>query len=123
MALIPYGLARPFLFGLDPETAHDLTISALAASQGNLLASAYRTTRGTLNITHCPHFDVSYYDESLLIVDPNFVRLAILQDTEYNKDLQPKNVKTKLNEWSTMLGLWMVYEEAHMTARDLRTGT
>ena len=85
--------------------------------------SAYRTTRGTLNITHCPHFDVSYYDESLLIVDPNFVRLAILQDTEYNKDLQPKNVKTKLNEWSTMLGLWMVYEEAHMTARDLRTGT
>lgn len=45
MALIPYGLARPFLFGLDPETAHDLTISALAASQGNLLASAYRTTR------------------------------------------------------------------------------
>ena len=45
MALVPYGLARPFLFGLDPETAHDLTIAALAASQGNLLASAYRTTR------------------------------------------------------------------------------
>jgi dihydroorotate dehydrogenase len=45
MALVPYGLARPFLFSLDPETAHDLTIAALAASQGNLLAGAYRTAR------------------------------------------------------------------------------
>jgi dihydroorotate dehydrogenase len=45
MALVPYGLARPFLFSLDPETAHDLTIGTLAASQGNLLAGAYRTTR------------------------------------------------------------------------------
>jgi dihydroorotate dehydrogenase len=45
MALIPYGLARPFLFALDPEAAHDLTIAALAASQGNLLAAAYRTAR------------------------------------------------------------------------------
>jgi dihydroorotate dehydrogenase len=33
MSLLPYGLARPFLFGLDPETAHDLTISALAGAQ------------------------------------------------------------------------------------------
>jgi dihydroorotate dehydrogenase len=45
MALVPYGLVRPFLFGLDPETAHDLAIAALAASQGNLLAGAYRTAR------------------------------------------------------------------------------
>ena len=45
MALVPYGLARPFLFGLDPETAHDLTIAGLAASQGNLLSAAYRTAR------------------------------------------------------------------------------
>ena len=45
MALVPYGLARPLLFRLDPEVAHDLTIAALAASQGNLLAAAYRTTR------------------------------------------------------------------------------
>jgi dihydroorotate dehydrogenase len=45
MALVPYGLARPFLFSLDPETAHDLSIAALAASQGNLLAGAYRNTR------------------------------------------------------------------------------
>jgi dihydroorotate dehydrogenase len=45
MALVPYGLARPFLFGLDPETAHDLTIAGLAASQGNLLSAAYRSAR------------------------------------------------------------------------------
>ncbi|HSC65360.1 MAG TPA: quinone-dependent dihydroorotate dehydrogenase, partial [Caldimonas sp.] len=33
MALIPFPLARPFLFGLDPEHAHDLTLGALAAIQ------------------------------------------------------------------------------------------
>ena len=33
MALIPFPLARPFLFTLDPEHAHDLTLGALAAIQ------------------------------------------------------------------------------------------
>ena len=33
MALVPYALARPFLFGLDPEEAHDLTLGALAHIQ------------------------------------------------------------------------------------------
>ena len=33
MPLIPYPLTRPFLFGLDPESAHDLTLGALAAIQ------------------------------------------------------------------------------------------
>jgi dihydroorotate dehydrogenase len=33
MALIPYALTRPFLFGLDPEQAHDLTLGALARIQ------------------------------------------------------------------------------------------
>jgi len=33
MALVPYALARPFLFGLDAEAAHDLTLSALARIQ------------------------------------------------------------------------------------------
>ena len=33
MALVPYALARPFLFGLDPEAAHDLTLAALARIQ------------------------------------------------------------------------------------------
>ena len=30
MALVPYALTRPFLFGLDPEAAHDLTLATLA---------------------------------------------------------------------------------------------
>jgi dihydroorotate dehydrogenase len=33
MPLVPYALARPFLFGLDAETAHDLTLEAIAALQ------------------------------------------------------------------------------------------
>jgi len=33
MALLPYALARPFLFGLDPEQAHELTLAALARIQ------------------------------------------------------------------------------------------
>lgn len=33
MALVPYALARPFLFGLDAETAHDLTLDAIARLQ------------------------------------------------------------------------------------------
>ena len=33
MPLMPYALARPFLFGLDAEAAHDLTLAALARLQ------------------------------------------------------------------------------------------
>jgi dihydroorotate dehydrogenase len=33
MPLIPYALTRPFLFGLDPELAHDLTLGAIAQAQ------------------------------------------------------------------------------------------
>ncbi len=33
MPISPYALARPFLFGLDPERAHDLTLAALAQLQ------------------------------------------------------------------------------------------
>jgi dihydroorotate dehydrogenase len=33
MPLVPYPLARPFLFGLDPERAHALTLAALATIQ------------------------------------------------------------------------------------------
>jgi dihydroorotate dehydrogenase len=33
MALIPYALTRPFLFGLDPEQAHELTLDAIARLQ------------------------------------------------------------------------------------------
>ncbi len=45
MSLIPYALARPFLFGLDPETAHDLTLASLARTQGTPLALAYGSNR------------------------------------------------------------------------------
>ena len=41
MPLLPYALARPFLFGLDPETAHTLTLDALARTQRTPLAWAY----------------------------------------------------------------------------------
>jgi dihydroorotate dehydrogenase len=41
MSLLPYALARPFLFGLDPETAHELTLGSLARLQGTPLQWAY----------------------------------------------------------------------------------
>ncbi|MFT7772590.1 quinone-dependent dihydroorotate dehydrogenase [Roseateles sp.] len=33
MPLVPYALTRPFLFGLDPEQAHELTLGAIARLQ------------------------------------------------------------------------------------------
>ena len=45
MSLLPYALARPFLFGLDPETAHELTMASLARTQGTPLQMAYCTSR------------------------------------------------------------------------------
>ena len=45
MSLLPYALARPFLFGLDPETAHDLTMASLARTQGTPLSALYCGTR------------------------------------------------------------------------------
>ena len=41
MSLIPYVLARPFLFSLDPETAHEWTLKTLSATQGTPLQLAY----------------------------------------------------------------------------------
>lgn len=41
MSLIPYALARPLLFSMDPETAHELTLHALASAQGTPLQWAY----------------------------------------------------------------------------------
>ena len=37
MPLLPYPLARPFLFGLDPEQAHDLTLGSIARLQNTPL--------------------------------------------------------------------------------------
>ena len=45
MPLIPYALARPFLFGLDAETAHELTMASLAGGQGTPLQWAWCTER------------------------------------------------------------------------------
>jgi dihydroorotate dehydrogenase len=44
-SLFPYALARPFLFGLDAEAAHDLTIGSLAKTQNTPLALAYTQAR------------------------------------------------------------------------------
>lgn len=45
MALIPYSLVRPFLFGLDPEHAHDLTLNMLARFQGSPLQCLWTQAR------------------------------------------------------------------------------
>jgi dihydroorotate dehydrogenase len=48
MLLLPsslYGLARPFLFGFDPEHAHELTLDGLARTQNTPLACAYAAPR------------------------------------------------------------------------------
>lgn len=45
MALVPYALTRPFLFGLDAEVAHELTLQALERTQHSLLNWAYRSPR------------------------------------------------------------------------------
>ena len=45
MSLVPYALTRRFLFSLDPETAHELTMQALMGTQGTPLQWAYGATR------------------------------------------------------------------------------
>ena len=41
MSLIPYTLARPFIFSMDAETAHEVTMKALARVQGTPLQLLY----------------------------------------------------------------------------------
>ncbi len=45
MPLLPYALARPFLFGMDPEKAHELTLHALASAQNTPLQWAWCGSR------------------------------------------------------------------------------
>jgi dihydroorotate dehydrogenase len=45
MSLVPYALTRPFLFGLDPETAHELTLDAIARLQNTPLQCLWSETR------------------------------------------------------------------------------
>jgi dihydroorotate dehydrogenase len=45
MAFVPYALTRPFLFGLDPEHAHDLTLGAIGALQNTPAQCLWQQTR------------------------------------------------------------------------------
>lgn len=45
MSLVPYSLARRFLFSLDPEVAHEVTMAGLAGVQGTPLQWAYCAAR------------------------------------------------------------------------------
>ena len=45
MSLLPYGLARPFLFGMDPEAAHEFTLGNLARLQNTPLQCAFAQIR------------------------------------------------------------------------------
>lgn len=91
--------------------------------------SKYKTTRGVINVVHYPHLDATpYYEEGAVVIDFNHVRLALLQDTTYdrgpaNNGLQVPNQRTKLNEWSTICGLDIQYEEAHLWSYDWVTAT
>jgi dihydroorotate dehydrogenase len=45
MPLMPYGFARPFLFGLDPEHAHDLAMAAIAHLQNTAAQALWEQPR------------------------------------------------------------------------------
>jgi dihydroorotate dehydrogenase len=45
MSLVPYALTRPFLFGLDPEHAHELTLEAIAKLQNTPLQCLWSQAR------------------------------------------------------------------------------
>jgi dihydroorotate dehydrogenase len=45
MAFVPYALTRPFLFGLDAERAHDLTLAAIAHLQNTPVQALWQQPR------------------------------------------------------------------------------
>ena len=45
MAFVPYALTRPFLFGMDPEAAHELTLESIARFQNGPLQCLWSQTR------------------------------------------------------------------------------
>ena len=45
MSFVPYALTRPFLFGLDAERAHELTLDAIARLQGTPLQHLWAQPR------------------------------------------------------------------------------
>ena len=48
MSLIPYALARPILFSMDPETAHERTLEGIARLQHSPLTCLYGESRAGL---------------------------------------------------------------------------
>lgn len=86
--------------------------------------TSWRMPYGVLNFVHEPCFDTStFYSESMVIADFEFLELAIWEDLDYQKDLQNKKDHMVLNEWTTKVGLDITYEEVHGFSYDLRTGT
>jgi dihydroorotate dehydrogenase len=51
MSLLPYSLARPFLFSIDPEAAHEITLGSLAAIQRSPLTCLYGESRVDDHVT------------------------------------------------------------------------
>ncbi|PXW96488.1 dihydroorotate oxidase A [Sphaerotilus hippei] len=45
MSSVPYALARPFLFGMDPEAAHELTLDSIARFQNTPLQCLWARAR------------------------------------------------------------------------------
>ena len=45
MAFVPYALTRPFLFGMDPEAAHELTLESIARFHNGPLQCLWSQTR------------------------------------------------------------------------------
>ncbi|HEX7636773.1 MAG TPA: quinone-dependent dihydroorotate dehydrogenase [Burkholderiaceae bacterium] len=45
MSLVPYALTRPFLFGLDPEHAHEVTLDAIARLQNTPMQCLWAEAR------------------------------------------------------------------------------
>lgn len=51
MPLIPYALTRPFLFGLDPEHAHELTLGSIAKLQNTPVQCLWSQSRTSDPVT------------------------------------------------------------------------
>mgnify|MGYP006174623309 CR=1 FL=1 len=59
MSLLPYAVARPFLFGLDPEAAHELTLDNIARFQHSPLSCLWGEQRVDDPVRLNPFFKVS----------------------------------------------------------------
>ena len=119
--------SNKFLGVLDQYGTGKQALEYLAGESTTLgfAVSAYRTSRGIVKILHHPMLDdvPYYYDESQVIADMAWIRLAMMQDTKYRPNIQNAKDHVRLDEWETKLGLDMEYEECHVFARDLITAT